>query len=58
MGSSGIIEREQALLTRSLAGMLVQQTTMPWRGLDASKYSSSKSDEGGGDSITAVTLAM
>lgn len=40
-----------SLLTRSLAGMLVQQTTMPLKGAAGSKASSSKSDDGGGDSI-------
>lgn len=52
-------ESTRAPLTRSLAGMLVQQSTTPWSGLDASKYSSSTSDdhgdeEDGGESIAPV----
>lgn len=43
-------------LTRSLAGMLVQHTTMPWNGLDGSKVSSSNSDDRGGDSIMELCL--
>lgn len=41
-------------LTRLTVGMLVQQMTMPWKGLDGSKNSvKSASEEAGGDSMAS-----